>query len=777
MLLKRLPILLITLLSVAPGLPAQNPGAGKAQASPAKDEADTNRRAIEILMRYASNARSNKVGPRAKLAYDTILQHYDSDHTGARQALGYKGKKGEWQEPRPPLEWADKANDQQRYRVWNEWTSTAKQLAKLHREHGLKVMQEAPVQGVFHLKRAISYDPFDKESHQALGHQEGEGIFGTPEDIAFVARLREIEKTALVLAKKEYKVEPVKELPPEAAQSGLEFAGAKSEHFTVFTRGTQENADNIVKWGERTIDFMEYLLGEAQAKKLKIRERHRFLGATMFVWTDTEKTQFVQRNPQILQGERSAEVFQRFMNVDWARDRRVYRLVQRLTPAMMHDYMIASSIRPIVEECNGPLAEGLIHACTWYLMSTSITQRGSLPEGTVGSAGLALPESTNWWLRNMRDNATAGTDFPISGVPRVRFDRFPNDARVKSWSFMTWALARYPDKWYALLTGLPQDKVRDPEDVKKLAAEILGAPLDEVEAEWREWAAGRSATAAATGYGPPLLPEMPNNWQLEGLKRLNELRAQANLLPCELDAEATVACQEHAEYLTRYPDQHKWPEAHEQDPAREGFTPRGMRAGMRSVIVIGTNDAAGSIDGWIGTIYHRFPLLEPHIRRIGLAVHDQIVVLDMGSLEEPRDPSKEPKWILWPVDNAKNVPVHFHGREYPNPLEEKGYEDTTTAGYPISIQFSRVVAEQIASATMAVYEVKKRGKAFERGEQVEGYVHAPQEPVLKRMEIKEAVCFLPKAFLKPNTMYEAEVVFTAQLGEEKVTWRFTTGSR
>ena len=49
-----------------------------------------------------------------------------------------------------------------------------------------------------------------------------------------------------------------------------------------------------------------------------------------------------------------------------------------------------------------------------------------------------------------------------------------------------------------------------------------------------------------------------------------------------------------------------------------------------------TLDPTDSIDQWIGTVYHRFPLLEPRIRRIGFAVEGNVCVLDMGSLEEPQ---------------------------------------------------------------------------------------------------------------------------------------------
>src|SRR5262249_39989643 len=170
------------------------------------------------------------------------------------------------------------------------------------------------------------------------------------------------------------------------------------------------------------------------------------------------------------------------------------------------------------------------------------------------------------------------------------------------------------------------------------------------------------------------------------------------LPPVDLDAEATMACEDHSRYLTRYPEQHmKWPEAHEENPALEGFSPRGMRAGMRSVIVFlhadgGVDFAKESVDGWIGTVYHRFPLLEHNINRFGYSYIFEngwsVATLDMGSLEEPYDPQRAPKFVCWPAPGMKEVPLGFDGNEMPNPLDDQpeSERDLRNVGSPVSLQ-------------------------------------------------------------------------------------------
>jgi hypothetical protein len=296
------------------------------------------------------------------------------------------------------------------------------------------------------------------------------------------------------------------------------------------------------------------------------------------------------------------------------------------------------------------------------------------------------------------------------------------------------------------------------------------------------------------------LPERPNPEQVEGLQRLNQVRRLCGLPECDLDAEATIACKEHALYLAKYPEHHKWPEAHEQNPAKEGFTPRGMRAGLRSVIVINATGAEDSVDGWLGTVYHRFPLLEYNINRIGFAFEERMCVLDMGSLEEPRDPDKEQKYMFarFPFDGMKNVPLAFHAHEFPNPLGDQpaDQQDDEKIGYPVSLQFSHTAALQILDGSINLYELKRstkltpvaghdsRDEHTERakkiqveGKRVDAYEHTPKTPMLKRMELKDVVFLIPKVHLEPNTCYGVVATLQTKNGEDTMAWSFTTGDQ
>lgn len=753
----------------------------------AKDEKKLYESASRRLMTFARVAERHKVFSRAKEAYELVITHYEPQNTQALKALGWEKVGGEWKEPETQKRWPDDSNDEGRFEVIGDWRRFAEGLAEDHRELAVAMLESQPARAVYHLRMALYFNPHDIEAHKALGHQEWEGFWGTEADVAFVKRMRDLEKYAATLAQKEdYAVEPIQGLPAElqvmVAEDGeIEFFGAKSDTFTIFCRGTQKNADDCVKWAERACDFLEYALPPDARKRIDIRKHMKgTFGYLAFIWTTAEQKAFIRLNPQLNANDN-------FRNVHWGANGKINEVTRALTPATMFDKLIGLVWKSVGG--NDATNEGFMHAACWYLRATAITRYGAEQTGTTTGAERILPDSANWWLREMRDQATGRTDFPMNNIPRVQLSDFKNEARLKTWSMGVWMLARYPEKWVEYLFALPESEVRPfPEKVDEIVEKVLGRPRAEIEEEWRGWAAGRTLAAEFTGYGPPLLPEKPNDDQIKGLMRLNEFRALIGLPMCEIDLEATLACRDHALFLQQNPDHWVWPEAHEEDPAKPGYSTRGMRAGLRSVIVISPDgddiDPADSLDGWLGTVYHRFPLLEPNIRRIGFAAEGNVVVLDMGSLEEPRTTEHENKfrWVLWPPDGMSNVPRTFHANEYPDPLadtpEAKAEEEfrvQQAAGYPVSLQMARHIANQLLDARLSMFSMKKRGREYVRDEVVPCWIHTPKTPLLKRMENPLVIFGIPKEHLEANTTYEVVVELDVLAGTDEVKWKFETG--
>jgi hypothetical protein len=786
----------------------------------AAKEAELVKNATKILHAFARKARSEKHGPMERSAYELIVADYDADDAKARRELDYEKERstGDWKlaPPKKRRKWDDKADRKGRYELDREWRATSEKLGVEHRVLGLEMLKAAgprATDGARHLQLAILYNPFDQVAHEALGHRpwENSGVtyYGSESDVAFMKRMKEIETFALLLAKKNYDPKPVHEIPDELANTGLTFFGARTENFTVFVRGTQENADDVVQWGERALEFLDFLAGGNDQVKKMARAQMKGWKWIGYLWTTLEMDNWKGRNSNHVPDRRG-----QYLNVIF-RDSKggLCQVAQQGMPSYMHDHLISHVFHYGLNKGDGVntgLVEGAHHAATWFLKSTCVTKFGAEPTGTETDSKPALPEGANWWMREMRNQALAKTDIPLDVVPRTELAKFSPDVRLKTWSFTIWAMARFPDGWLQFLHGCPHDKIPFPQEVDAIAQKAFGMPIVDLEREWRDWASGRSVTAAATGYGPPLLPEFPNDAEIEGLERLNAVRRAVSTFgepaitidnedatstlregwlhempECELDSEATAACQDHARFFGMHEDHWKWPEAHEEDPAKEGFSPRGMRAGLRSVIIWsnGSMDATRAVDGWIGTVYHRFPLLEYNIKRFGLAYDNsgkcEVIVLDMGSLQEPRDPvlERQVAYIAWPPHQMEGVPRQFAYTEHPNPLEDVGldFDAQQQTGYPVSLQFTRLVAQRLGEVSMKLYTAKKRGKNFEQDEEVPCWLHTPSEPLLKRMVLSDVVFVIPKEVLAPNTHYLAVVDLTFNSNKRKIQWAFTTG--
>jgi hypothetical protein len=391
---------------------------------------------------------------------------------------------------------------------------------------------------------------------------------------------------------------------------------------------------------------------------------------------------------------------------------------------------------------------------------------------------------------------------------------------------MTWMVAAYPDKWLDFFLKLPDadEKVPTLEDVEQVVTEVFQKSSAEIDAEWREWARGDSGVAYATGYGPPLLPERPSDIEIAALEQVNLVRSQevgytweggknmtegtwVTLSECEMDAETTIGCALHAEYLTNHPAhaESKDLTAHEENPAHEDFTRQGQQAGSGNIIW-GTGRmtesfARDSIDGWISAPYHRFPMLRHNIKRLGYSHFDGgehfASVLDMGSLEEPYDPSTAPRLVVWPPRGAKKVPTHFGDPELPNPLEDQpeDEQDVTKCGYVVSVQLQTQVAGTLGECSIELWESRKGGRPPAKNlvaksstefnewksrcrKQIECYVHTPKVPLNKKRDLRDVLFAIPKEPLDSNNEYQVRAYLQLGVADMMVlVWEFQTGSQ
>lgn len=254
------------------------------------------------------------------------------------------------------------------------------------------------------------------------------------------------------------------------------------------------------------------------------------------------------------------------------------------------------------------------------------------------------------------------------------------------------------------------------------------------------------------------------------LKRLNQIRASCGLPEVVLDPALSKGCKAHAEYLVKNDDQRRASglSAHDEDPTLPGYTPEGAKAGKSSDI--GYRPPEEATDDWNDTLYHRIPLLQPTLKRVGAAhalggKSGNVCLLELVSGVEGKC---DPKFatVAYPPDGAKGIGTAF-GLENPNPVPEG-----IKAGYPITLTFfdGSKVTEVVASLREGPPPKTKKEKL---GAEVECFVSTPEKPATSRTQ-SNTVCLIPKAPLAAATTYT--VVVGAKTGTQKFekTWSFTT---
>lgn len=298
-------------------------------------------------------------------------------------------------------------------------------------------------------------------------------------------------------------------------------------------------------------------------------------------------------------------------------------------------------------------------------------------------------------------------------------------------------------------------------DPEPAYAKGVGQPLGPFEARWRAWIRGREPGlvqqlgGAAVSVDPQIVA---------ALEHLNELRAQAfarirpTPQPVILDLSLSQGAHAHARYLNRNREQAQaWPDAHEEYTDRPGFTTEGAWAGAHSVIAPGVATPSEAIDRWMGTFYHRLPLLEPGVLRIGCGVEKGMVVLDADSLRAP--------WIydaviVWPYDGMSDVPTRFVP-ELPNPVPGA---DQSRFGFPITLQAPRLDPE---------FEGCDIELALFQGETpVECHVSTPSKPTNIELAPRGAWCLIPKSPLIDGRRYTVRARWIG--ATRSLSWSFDT---
>ena len=222
--------------------------------------------------------------------------------------------------------------------------------------------------------------------------------------------------------------------------------------------------------------------------------------------------------------------------------------------------------------------------------------------------------------------------------------------------------------------------------------------------------------------------------------RVNHHRRLAGLPPVELDVDLSRGCRLHAQYLLANLDHPstRGLGMHNEDPKLPGYTPEGKKAGADSVIA-GGMPPIPSVDDWLATFYHRIPLLDPALGRIGFGYVKGGPVGWFVVLNATAGKGREAA-IIYPGDGQKDVPT-----------------TAKDGGYPLTVTF-------VGKGTMKPAEAVLRGS--------DG-----NEVSVRLSALESTLVIAPREALKPGSGYTMRLSGALAGKPWSRTWTFSTSSK
>lgn len=260
----------------------------------------------------------------------------------------------------------------------------------------------------------------------------------------------------------------------------------------------------------------------------------------------------------------------------------------------------------------------------------------------------------------------------------------------------------------------------------------------------------RAAVAGLAASGAPA-----------ALARLNAVRARAGLAAVAHDDALAAAAAAHADYLRlNVPDRRTTTlDPHAEEPGRPGWSAAGAAAAATADISW-RGDLDLAVDAWLGTLYHRLPLLEPRLARVGVAsargATSPIHVMAFAAEGPPAAAA-----VAHPADGEAGVPIGFAVAGEASDPVPGGWR--AGAGYPITLALP-------APFTLASAELRDAAEAS-----VPCHVSDPARPATDRPQGRVA-CLIPRDVLAPATTYRVRAVLDLAGRREERAWAFTTAA-
>ena len=248
----------------------------------------------------------------------------------------------------------------------------------------------------------------------------------------------------------------------------------------------------------------------------------------------------------------------------------------------------------------------------------------------------------------------------------------------------------------------------------------------------------------------------------QALRLLNHYRQIAGLTTVKLDRQLSAGCMEHANYMVQNQgtDAMAGLNPHTQRSHLPGASAAGAACAKAADLFIGVSDLGVAIDAWMAGMYHRRPMLDPQLERIGVGYARLPDGMLTAALRFENATRRRGGWpVAYPADKQTDVPLDY-GAEIPNPIPNHG-----GGGYPITLQFPPF--DKVIGVAARLTDAE--------GNPVKFFLSDPEHPATSFGQFG-VICLIPKQSLQAQHAYSVRIdaIWKGKPGTWK--WSFSTVS-
>jgi Cysteine-rich secretory protein family len=246
----------------------------------------------------------------------------------------------------------------------------------------------------------------------------------------------------------------------------------------------------------------------------------------------------------------------------------------------------------------------------------------------------------------------------------------------------------------------------------------------------------------------------------QALRLVNHYRQRAHLTPVTLDQKLSAGCMEHANYMAQNLGTEAMAglNAHSQRPDLPGASAAGAACAKAADLFPKVSNLGVAIDGFMAGLYHRRPMLDPQLERIGVGYARLPDGMLTAALRFENATRKRGGWpVAYPADKQADIPLEY-GAEVPNPIPNHG-----SGGYPITLQFPPF--DKVTGVSAALGDAQGNPIAF--------FLSDPEHPATSFGQYG-MICLIPKQSLQAQQSYSVRINATWKGKPGSWTWSFST---